>query len=361
MKWFKLTFTLGNAIAASKSSLVYLGLLVLSLTTMSFTDPINKRASDTSVIAASDSTVTNDKAALKSLFTNTSIDESRPQDVQLNPQAVSFVQEYIRTQGEELEKMKTWGKPYLEMYDNVLSSYGIPKEMKYLSVIESHLTPGLVSWAGAVGPWQIMPDEARRFGLRTGGRDERTDFYKSTEAAAKLMKELYGQFGDWLLVVAAYNAGAGGVRKAIRKAGSRDFWSLQYYLPEETRNHVKKFIGTHYIFEGGGGWTTMTAAETEAKKLASLDFTPQVSTEDLGNTDVVEVSGRYNSLVVANGLAMDINQFNRWNPGFDKAVSEGKKYSLRLSKDRTLMFEAKKSSLLMESVKVLLQGNLASN
>jgi membrane-bound lytic murein transglycosylase D len=66
--------------------------------------------------------------------------------------------------------------------------------------------------------------------------------------------------------VAAYNAGAGGVRKAIRKAGSRDFWVLQDFLPKETRNHVKKFIATHYLFEGGGGMTTMTAAEIAAKK-----------------------------------------------------------------------------------------------
>jgi membrane-bound lytic murein transglycosylase D len=72
--------------------------------------------------------------------------------------------------------------------------------------------------------------------------DERKDFAKSTGGCALLMKELYAKFGDWLLVVAAYNAGAGGVRKAIRKSGSRDFWALQDYLPQETRNHVKKFI-----------------------------------------------------------------------------------------------------------------------
>lgn len=79
------------------------------------------------------------------------------------------------------------------------------------------------------------------------------DYYKSTHVAAKLMKELYAYFGDWLLVVAAYNRGSGRVRQAIRKAGSKDFWELQYYLPEEKGNHVKKFIGTHFIFEGSGG------------------------------------------------------------------------------------------------------------
>jgi membrane-bound lytic murein transglycosylase D len=125
---------------------------------------------------------------------NNDIVEINPDDVELNPQAVSFVDDYIRTQGEELEDMKTWAKPYFELYDTILSSYGIPKQMKYLSVIESHLVPGLVSWAGAVGPWQIMPDEAKRFGLRRSGSvDERKDFAKSTGAAALLMKELIQQ------------------------------------------------------------------------------------------------------------------------------------------------------------------------
>ncbi len=356
MKWFKLTFSLGNVIAVTKCSLVYLGIIVFGLTTMSFTDPLNNHTNDYST---GDSTVLNDKSAFKSLFSK-STDEARPNDVQLNPQAVSFVQEYVRKQGDELEKMKSWGKPYFDLYDNILTSYGVPKEMKYLSVIESHLTPGLVSWAGAVGPWQIMPDEAKKYGLhRSGSVDERMDFSKSTAVAAKLMKELYGQFGDWLLVVAAYNGGAGSVRKAIRKSGSRDFWNLQYFLPEETRNHVKKFIGTHYIFEGGGGWTTMTAAETEAKKFESTELQVQ-NVEDLGNTTVIDISGRYNSVIIANGLVMDIGQFNKWNPGFDKSVSEGKKYSMRLPKDKALAFEVRKNELLMESVKALLQGNVST-
>src|SRR5882757_8475156 len=165
MKWFKLTFSLGNMIAVTKCSLVYLGIIVFGLMTMSFTDPLNIHANDYS---SGDSTVLNDKSAFKSLF-NKNTDENKPNDVQLNPQAVSFVQEYVRKQGEELEKMKSWGKPYFDLYDNILTSYGIPKEMKYLSVIESHLTAGLVSWAGAVGPWQIMPDEAKKYGLRTRG------------------------------------------------------------------------------------------------------------------------------------------------------------------------------------------------
>jgi membrane-bound lytic murein transglycosylase D len=183
------------------------------------------------------------------------------------------------------------------------------------------------------------------------------DYYKSTHVAAKLMKELYDEFGDWLLVVAAYNGGSGRVRQAIRKAGSRDFWNLQYYLPEETRNHVKKFIGTHYIFEGSGGLTTMTASETEVQKAGMLH--PQevvLSTDELAGSTIVEVSGRYRSSVLVQQLSLDPAQFHKWNPGFDKTLSTGKKYSLRIPKDKLPAFEATKGQLLMESLRLLLQG-----
>lgn len=305
--------------------------------------------------------IISDKNAFKSLFKNSRYDASKPYATQLNPRAVSFVQDYIKKQGKELEKMKSWGKPYFDLYDDILIRYGIPREMKYLSVIESHLNPGLVSWAGAVGPWQLMDYEARRFGLRTGRVDERTDFAKSTTAAAKLMKELYQEFGDWLLVVAAYNGGAGRVRGAIRKTGSRDFWDLQYYLPEETRNHVKKFIGTHYVFEGTGGLTTMTAAETTIQK-ARNDKPEEVvlSAEEMANTTVTELSGRYQSSILVRNLELEPTQFHKWNPGFDKVLAEGKKYPMRLDKIKTALFEARKKDLLMESIHALLEGGFVA-
>jgi membrane-bound lytic murein transglycosylase D len=297
-----------------------------------------------------------DKYGFKSLF-KSKFDASKPYETQLNPRAVSFVQEYIRRQGKELQKMKSWGKPYFDLYDQVLIQYGIPKEMKYLSVIESHLNSGLISWAGAAGPWQIMPYEATRFGLSLQPKDERMDYYKSTVVAAKLMKELFKEFNDWLLVVAAYNGGAGRVRQCIKKANSRNFWDLQYFLPEETRNHVKKFIGTHYVMEGGGGFTTMKLDEVKTQK-ANTPITDnnKLSIEDATNTSITEISGRYNSMIVANKLLINIIQFNKWNPGFDKILAEGKKYSLRLPKDKLEIFESSKNQLLATSVRALLEG-----
>jgi len=353
MKWFGISIQ--TRLSISHVVLGAFAVLAGAVGTMSFVaDPAFREKPQTDT--------TKDRYGFQSLFVANKFDASKPYINQLNPQAVSFVQEYIRKQGKELDRMKSWGKPYFDLYDNILALYGIPKEMKYLSVIESHLQPGLVSWAGAVGPWQLMDYEAKRFGLRVGANDDRMDFYKSTHVAAKLMKELYAEFGDWLLVVAAYNGGAGRVRQCIRKSGSRDFWVLQYYLKEETRTHVKKFIATHYVFEGSGGWTTLTADETVRVKAAQISDNQQVSlsNEELSNTATVSVSGRYNSLVLTNSLTMEVATFNKWNPGFDKTLSEGKSYNMRLPKDKLVIFEAKKNQILVESFRALIEGTASS-
>ncbi len=191
---------------------------------------------NTSAHAQKDSTT--DKFGFKSLFKN-KFDASKPYAAQLNPRAVSFVQEYMRKHTKSLEKMKLWGKPYFDLYDVVLAQYGIPKEMKYLSVIESNLGAGVVSWAGAAGPWQIMDFEAKRFGLSVRNPDERMDYNKSTHVAAKIMRELFAQFNDWLLVVAGYNGGAGRVRQAIKKTGSRLFHLI---LPADTGSTISSYM-----------------------------------------------------------------------------------------------------------------------
>jgi len=124
-------------------------------------------------------------------------------------------------------------------------------ELKYLAVIESELKPSALSRVGARGPWQLMPGTAHELGLKVSRRsDDRTNYYKSTVAAAKYLRDLHREFGDWLLVLAAYNGGPLPVCRAIHKAHSRSFWALQKYLPAESRGHVKKFIATAYYFEG---------------------------------------------------------------------------------------------------------------
>jgi membrane-bound lytic murein transglycosylase D len=300
-----------------------------------------------------------DKYGFKSLFgEENTFSPGAPLISQLNPQAVSYVQKYIKSHGPLMEKIKVTGKPHLDLYEDILSQYGLPIELKYLSVIESNLKSNALSIAGAVGPWQIMDFEARRVGLIVNSRnDERKSYQKSTHAAAKILKGLYSQFNDWLLVIAAYNAGAGRVRQAIRKSGSKDFWTLQNFLPLETRNHVKKFIGTHYIFEGNGGLTTMTAAELEEQEALIAQragLKPPAIDFDLNKT--VALSGKYNSAIIARNLALEMDQFNKLNPGFDKSVLSGKTYEMKLPEDKMLLFKEKKQTILNESLMHLLSG-----
>ncbi|WP_276485305.1 lytic transglycosylase domain-containing protein [Paraflavitalea pollutisoli] len=285
--------------------------------------------------------------------------------VRLNPRAISFVQDYMEKNTEDLMEIKEWGRPYFTMMENILGKYGLPTELKYLAVIESRLKRSAVSWAGAVGPWQLMPATARILGLKVSqSYDERKDYTKSTHAAAKYLKDLYNEFGDWLLVIAAYNGGPGNVYSAIRKSGSRNFWNLQYYLPAESRTHVKKFIGTHYIFEGQGSVTTLTKAEATEQMgvTATYLLRRNLSTEEMTAAKSVTVSGKYHSSVIARHIAMDANTFERYNPDFDKKMaSADNAYELKLPVDKMELFQANKYAILNESVQLLLSGATVAN
>lgn len=274
---------------------------------------------------------------------------NNPMDFSMNAEAKYFADNYIKKHTAYFNKMKVWGKPYFNLYDRILSSYGIPVQLKYLSVIESSLNSTAISWAGAVGPWQIMDATAREHGLRTGYYDERADYVKSTNAACKILKDLYNTYGDWLLVVAAYNTGAGNVNRAIAKAHSKDFWKIQYYLPLETRNHVKKFIATHYFFEGSGGIATDNKATTLQNKDAYLDIAANCST--------VNIYGKYNSVVIANNLMMDLSLFNQLNPDIDNVLAKGDIYPMRVPADKAQLFQSKKSDILKQSVELLLNSS----
>jgi membrane-bound lytic murein transglycosylase D len=193
--------------------------------------------------------------------------------IQLNSRAVKFVKDYNKRNNEALEKIKERGVSYFPLMDSIFSRYHLPVELKYLAAVESELKSKAVSHVGAAGPWQFMPSTARELSLKIKGKyDERTNYHKSTVAAAKYLKDLYNQFGDWLLVIAAYNSGPGKVQWAIKMSGSHNFWHLQNFLPAETRGHVKRFIATHYFFEEYGGITTLTKTETVAYRTAVSEF-----------------------------------------------------------------------------------------
>ena len=140
---------------------------------------------------------------------------------------------------------------YLPYMQEVFAAEGLPRDLVYLSIVESGLNPKAYSWAHASGPWQFIPSTGKIFGLEADyWWDERRDFEKSTHAAARFLKELHGIFnGDWYLAVAAYNAGPGAVARAIERSGSTDFWTISHnlHLPQETRNYVPKLLAVLLI------------------------------------------------------------------------------------------------------------------
>lgn len=324
-----------------------------------FSTPLTAAVADT-VIDEPDTSlvhipVNDPKLGFKNLFA-TAVTGDGVNGARLNPMAVSFVQNYINKNGKGFRSMKDWAKPYFTMMDEVLTQHGIPRELKYLAVIESGLKYNAKSFAGAVGPWAFMPAAAKQYGLRTsnGKNDERLDYFKSTHAAARLLTDLYAKYGDWLLVIAAYNSGPGNVDKAIRKAGgSKDFWTLQYHLPNETMNHVKKFIGVHYIFEGEGGITTLTKAET---KDILLNNPANLEKEELEKSTVYKITGRFNAAVITRFVDMEMSDFLRYNPGFDNAIAVDGKYELRLPNQKMNVFIQKRYEILDESVQSLLKA-----
>lgn len=286
----------------------------------------------------------------KSVFRNILyVSNSSVGGAQLNPQAASFVDNYISLYGKKMESLKANNQRHLTVMDDILDQYGIPRELKYLAMIESNLKLNARSWAGAVGPWQFMPSTARNMGLKVNSKvDERKDFTKSTHAAGKYLNKLYDIYGDWLLVIAAYNCGPGGVNSAIKRSGSRDFWKLQRFLPKESRNHVKKFIATHYLLEGQGGIATVT--KEEAKGLASTSVSPAGNEAGSG----VTITGRYNGKVLAKHISMDHEEFSKMNPNFDRVVADKGSYELRLPEDKLTLFNEKKAAILEESMAILL-------
>ncbi|MFN5438660.1 MAG: lytic transglycosylase domain-containing protein [Bacteroidota bacterium] len=265
---------------------------------------------------------------------------------ELNPRAIGFVKDYLAIHKERLTKMKTWGAPYFLSIENILKRYHLPTSLKYLAVIESDLKTTALSSAGAVGPWQLMPGTARDLGLTVAkGRDDRTDLSKSTHAAARFLSILYEQLGDWLLVVAAYNGGPARLDNIIKRNDKKNFWDIQQDLPAESRNHVKKFIATHYIFEGKGSETTGILPNESVTVL---------SKEELNGLDSLTINGRYIGEVIADQLEIEWKRFEKWNPLFNEKVSSAP-YTLKLPKEKKAVFEIQHDAILKQSVQYQLE------
>ena len=166
-----------------------------------------------------------------------------------------IVRNYIIRYSEKMPKSMPYilglCKYYMPVFEEIFDQYGLPVELKAMAIIESAMNPRAESRVGAKGMWQFMYQTGKKYGLHVDSFvDERMDPIKSCEAAAQYLLDAYNIFGDWNLAIASYNCGAGNVRKAISRAnGSRNFWDIWPYLPNETRSYVPAFVGALYTLE----------------------------------------------------------------------------------------------------------------
>lgn len=288
----------------------------------------------------------------------------------MNEYVTNFVRQYLSTHNKTLNVVQQKTNSF-SLIDNVLEKNNIPKELKYLAVIESALNHNAVSHAGAVGPWQFMEGTAKLMGLTVNRkRDDRRDLYKSTGAAAKYLSILYEQLNDWLLVIAAYNSGPGVVQRAIERTGSNNFWDIKKYLPRETQGHVLAFIATASIFENLSNFISTGALPTdfsfdpkvEAAKLAKKDPPKVVFTaEELSNMAIVRVSEPVNMDLMAHELGIDIKLLNRWNPDYELFIYNtysSETYNLHIPKDKLENFIQKKEYLQKRSKAMFSEMNM---
>ena len=209
---------------------------------------------------------------------------------------------------------------YIPIFEEALEVYQLPLELKYLPIIESALNPKAVSRVGATGLWQFMIGTGKQYGLQVNSHvDERRDPVKSSYAAARYLRDLYKVFGDWNLVIAAYNCGPENINKAIHRAkGEKDYWRIYPYLPKETRGYVPAFIAANYI---------MTY-------YSQHNICP-MTTRLPAKTDTVMVSRNVHLEQVAEVVGINIDLLRSLNPMYRRDVIPGASEPLPLRLPQT--------------------------
>jgi membrane-bound lytic murein transglycosylase D len=213
----------------------------------------------------------------------------------------SYLNTYIYRRPEQTVEMLGWAAVYFPMFERALTDEGLPTDLKYLSIVESALNPAAISRSGAGGLWQFMKPTARECGLKISSYvDERMDPEKSSRAAAKYLHQLYDTFKNWELVMAAYNAGPGRIRSAIKRAGTDNYWELAAYLPAETQSYVPGFIAASYLMNFHG----------------AHDLIPIYPETAMGEMVCVFVNEGMSITEVAKRSGLTVDMVKRLNPSF---------------------------------------------
>jgi len=215
---------------------------------------------------------------------------------------------------------------YFPIIESIFSEYDVPQELKYLAIIESALNPKARSRAGAVGLWQFIYSTGKMYDLEINSYvDDRSDPILATHAAARFLGDMYGMYGDWTLVLAAYNCGPGNVNKAIRRSGGKtNFWEIYDYLPRETRGYVPAFIAANYFM-------------TYYKEHNIQPIKVELSLV----TDTLMVEKKVHLMQIAEVLNISVDELRYMNPQYKKDIipaAEGRPYSVRLPMLQSLAF-----------------------
>lgn len=253
-----------------------------------------------------------------------------------------YILRYVKHNPRQLASLQRKADYYFPLFEDILGKYDLPFELRYLPVIESALNPQARSHMGAVGLWQFMPATGKKYGLEVNSLvDERMDPIRSTEAACRFLKALYSIFGDWNLVIAAYNCGPGNVNKAIYRAGGkRDFWSIYPFLPKETRGYLPIFIAASYA---------MNYAQVHGICPASEMLYPV--------TDTIMTAERQHLKQIAANLDITLEELRRLNPQYARdIIPGGKDYALCLPIDLSGAYIDQQDTILAYNAKELIHN-----
>lgn len=254
-------------------------------------------------------------------------------EMPFNSVVKSFIVMYAERKRQLVENMLGMSLYYMPIFEEALERYGLPLELRYLPVIESALNPSAVSRAGAAGLWQFMPGTATQMGLELNSLvDMRRDPIKSSDAAARYLKQLYDIFGDWSLAIASYNCGPGNVAKAIRRAGGgkKDFWEIYPFLPAETRGYVPAFIAANYVMNN----------------YDKHNISPALARKPI-LTDTVHINRRIHFQQISDVLAIPMDELRALNPQFRTDLIPGdiRPYSVVLPSLQTFAYIANEDSI----------------
>jgi membrane-bound lytic murein transglycosylase D len=235
-------------------------------------------------------------------------------------------------------------KDIVDFIENSLAQKGLPKHLRNLALIESHFNRNITSGAGAVGVWQFMTAHANQYGL---SEQNRTDIYKSTKTAVISLSNLYKKYNNWVTVVAAYNCGEGNIAKAMSAAGSTQYHVFYKFLPDETINHVKKYLNACYATDE----LQSVLMDYNNARLNKVFFADGGSGKNNASLSETEINAGFNLNIIADELKIEVDKILAWNPGIEEELQSKGESTLYLPIDLMPDFLLRKNKILSRSIK----------